>query len=292
MKKRILSFLLAATIVISSITPVVVNASTKRETMLTNTTIVKNAEEKKSSSEEQVSEKTNYIFIETSDISNIQYSYEQDGKTFLVKECINNDLSEINTEIYEVDGLSNVLVNKYNTTIEKNNDVLIVTTNDDSVVTKDVIDINGDSLDINRATTFSRNPVSGTYTGGLQYDYINNKYFTLWFNTGSDSGSNKISNYSLSVIISILSGVSGNPYVVAGVTQIAQLIVAEAIPIVYWNKSYQDLWEVTYPGKQYIGWAVGVRTYTDFYEDSARRYKIGSDFYEYHDPTYWPSFLN
>lgn len=298
MKKRILSILLAATIVISSISPIAVNAKTKKGTMLTNpnTTIVNNVVENTYSDEEQISEKTNYIFIKTSDMSDIQYSYEENGKTYLVKESSNSDLSNINTEIYEINGELNLLVDSYYTTIQKNDDTLIITKTDDNNVTKDIMNI-GDSEDSNIATTFSRNPVSGTYSGGLQYDYINHKYYTLWFNTGSDKDYNSVANATLSVLISIIGAIAATDPALAVpsaiVTPIATAVLNAGLSRIYWSKTYQDLWEVTYPGRQYLGWAVGVRTYTTFYEDSNRKYQVGSTVLdEYHDPVYWPSDMN
>lgn len=282
MKKKVLSLLLTATFVIGILSPVTVNATTNSLTTVVNEELANS----------QVSEKSNFIFIKTSDIKDIQYSYEQDGKTYLVKESSNDDLTEISTEIYEVDELANVLVDQFVTTIEKNDDVIIVTQNEDDAITRDIIDIGDGSLASNQIKTFAYKPATGTYTGGLQYDYINHKYYTLWFNAGDVKGSNAIHKFTLTVVIGILSGISGNGFIIGGITSCAQYIVDNAISDVYWTRNYEELWEVTYPGRQYIGSAVGQKVYTYFYEDSARRSKIGSDFYEYHDPVYWPSHMN
>lgn len=47
-------------------------------------------------------EKTNYQFISTNDFNNIQYTYEEGGKTYRVYECVNEDFTEIHTMQYAV----------------------------------------------------------------------------------------------------------------------------------------------------------------------------------------------
>jgi hypothetical protein len=86
----------------------------------------------------------------------------------------------------------------------------------------------------------------------------------------------------------VLSGISGNPYVVGGVTAAAQYIVDNCIPDVYYTREDHELHQITSAG-WYYGPPVGTRAYVDFYADSSRRFHIGSDFYEWHDPVEWPT---
>lgn len=276
MKKRILSILLSVVCLSNVITPASSNAAVF-DSKINYTT-------QTSANETEVSTKTNFNFIQTSDLSNVEYTYEENNKSYLVKENANDDLSIINTEIY--DNESNVLVDKFVTTLDVNNNLLTVTKYVDNYTMSDVININDGYIDADNISSRA----SGTHTGGLQYDYINHKYYTLWFDTGTSNGTNKITNYTLTVIIAIVGAASGT--VGAGVSAIAQIILNEKFPIVYWTKKTQELWEVTYPGRQYIGWAVGIKTQTTFYSDSSRNNSIGTETSVYHDPEYWPSDMN
>lgn len=56
--------------------------------------------------EEISGKRTNFNFIETSDLNNIHYTYEENGETYSVYEKCNEDMSIINTEIYLVQGKS------------------------------------------------------------------------------------------------------------------------------------------------------------------------------------------
>lgn len=63
----------------------------------------------------------------------MQYTYEENVKTYLVKESTNIDITEVNTEIYEVGEKSNTLVKKFTTYIDKSNDVLTVSKFDNGI---------------------------------------------------------------------------------------------------------------------------------------------------------------
>lgn len=56
----------------------------------------------------------------------------------------------------------------------------------------------------------------------------------------------------------------------------------------YWTSTEQCLWEITYPGRLYLGNPVGTKTNTKFYSNSARTAYIGEGSNVYHDPQYWP----
>ena len=278
MKKRIISILLSVVCLSSVITPASANAKVF-DSKINYTT-------QTSDNENEVSTKTNFYFIQTTDLSSVEYTYEENNKSYLVKENANSDLTRINTEIYEVNNDSNVLVDKYVTTLEVNDNLLTITKYVDNYTISDEININEGYMNVNNINSRA----SGTHTGGLQYDYINHKYYTLWFDTGTSNGTNKITNYTLTVIIAVLGATSGTAG--AGLAAVAQIILNEKMPIVYWTKKTQELWEVTYPGRQYIGWAVGVKTYTTFYSDSSRTKSLGTETDVYHDPVYWPSDMN
>lgn len=278
MKKRLLSVLLSIVCLSNIITPFSVNAADYN--------LAVNNTQQTSDTETSDSYKTNFNFTQTSDLTNVEYTYEENNKTYLVKENSNEDLSVINTDVYEIGTDTNILVNQYVTTLVVNNNILTVTKSDGNNTICDTINLKENNKTVKKAISRA----SGTYNGGLQYDYINHKYYTLWFSTGSSNGSNKITVYSLTAIIAIIGSVTGAGG--AAVSAIAQIILSENLPIVYWTKSYQELWEVTYPGRQYIGNAVGEKIHTSFYRDSSRSSYIGSEDYEYHDPVYWPSDMN
>lgn len=277
--RKILSSILTALVFTNVITPNIVGAST-----LNQDTIQENNSQL--ATENSLDVKTNFNFIKTSDISDIQYTYEENGKSYYVYESTNADLTEINTEIYEVGMGSKLLVDQFSTHIEKREDILTVTKyRDGSIVDSTNIDIKDGSLRFN-----SIKPASDEiYNGYVNYDGSHNKYYTSWYYAYGSNGSNYVLKLTYSVIISMLSAVTGNPYVVAGVTSAAQYILDHAIPEVYWHKDVYHVNEITYPDRRYYGSFIGERTYAKFYSDSRRSDLIGSDFYEWHDPNEWPS---
>lgn len=134
MKKRIISILLSVVCLSSVITPASANAKVF-DSKINYTT-------QTSDNENEVSTKTNFNFIQTTDLSSVEYTYEENNKSYLVKENANSDLTRINTEIYEVNNDSNVLVDKYVTTLEVNDNLLTITKYVDNYTISDEININ------------------------------------------------------------------------------------------------------------------------------------------------------
>lgn len=185
---------------------------------------------------------------------------------------------------------SNLLIDNFVTNIEKNNNMLVVTEDDEGVITTSYIDLN---REVNTTRKEFKNVNTGSpYTGNVQYSYINHRYYTTWLNDGSWTGSSQVARFTLTVVIGILSGMSGNGFVIGGVGAAAQFIVDNRIPEVYWSSTQESLWEITYPGKLFIGSPVGIKTYTKFYSDSKRTNYIGDGTNVYHDPEYWPEGMN
>lgn len=280
MKKRVISFVLTVLLFTNLISAITARGATNdQENILEISSQIL--------TEDSSSVKSNFNFLNTSDLSDVKYTYDEDGKTYLVKESANIDVTEINTEIYEVGEESNTLVEKFTTYIDKSNDILTVSKFDNGIeISSQTIGTVDGRLEVNNVETYAVD-YNKPYTGYVNYDGRYNKYYTTWEFATKYNGSNRIYKFTLSVVIGVLSGISGNPRIVNGVTTAAQYIVNNSIKDVFYTREDHELHQITAAG-WYYGTPVGTRAYVDFYADSSRRFHIGSDFYEWHDPVEWP----
>ena len=72
------------------------------------------------------------------------------------------------------------------------------------------------------------------------------------------------------------------------IEDIVQTIITANIPLVYWHKDEYEVNQITYPGMQLYGAAIGGRTYTDIYMDASRTNLIGSEMTEWRNELEWP----
>lgn len=285
MKRLISSSILTALIVTNILAPSTVSATTNLD---------KETVQIEQTEETTENLKTNFNFINTTDLDNIQYTYEENGKTYLVNESANSDLTVVETEIYEVGEESNVLVENFTTYIEKSDTELVISKYvDDFLVDSSSIDLNSQSLKFNEKSIINEDTTNtitatGTYNGQIYYDASTGRYYTSWYYDHSTTGSSTITKFTLTVVIGILSGISGNPYVVGGITTAAQYIVDYLIEDIWWSQDIYFVHRIT-SDRKYYGSAVGIRYYTSFYSNRQRTSYIGSDVYEWHDSTEWPT---
>ena len=62
-------------------------------------------------------EKKAFKFISVDDVSDIRYTYEENGSKYMVKEHANKELTEVTTDIYELNGKKILLKDHYVTNI-------------------------------------------------------------------------------------------------------------------------------------------------------------------------------
>lgn len=197
--------------------------------------------------------KTNFNFISIDDLSNVVYTYQENGKEYMVKEHANEDLTEVSTNIYELNETEDyTLTESYVTNINIENGSIEVMTTDkndittiDHILVKDIVEVSTDQN-------------------------INTRALSGWVHIYNYSGSVKFTKYTLTVVIATLSGavasLSGITFItggaVAGAASIAQIIVNERLPYAYMKqKGYYY-----YPNSS--GIPTKMRHVTDCYRNS------------------------
>lgn len=152
-------------------------------------------------------EKSNFHFFESPDLSNIHYTYEEAGKSYSVYETCNSDLSIIRTEIYLNDGNNQKLIEKFETHMNTINEVLYIQKYCDGKITESY------SVDLASSSQMSNNNarcISGiTYDGNVYYDGRTGKYYTGWYYSSTMIGSNLIPKLTLSATMAVVATILG-----------------------------------------------------------------------------------
>lgn len=121
-------------------------------------------------------EKTNFNFIKTSDLSDIVYTYEQDGKAYIVYECTTPDFSVINTEIHELRDGTEYLVEELVTYVEKENSNMVISQYRNGLL---IESSNIDLVDKSVEESVVPNDLgTGVYNGYLYYVASTGNYYT------------------------------------------------------------------------------------------------------------------
>lgn len=156
------------------------------------------------------------------------------------------------------------------------------------IVKKDYIDVGCKLSTVNNA----RNVTGTTYSGRVYYDGPTGRYFTGWYYSYSHTGSSlfRLLTYTVvaHVIMELVGCIPGVDPITETIEVIVQTIIAANNPLVYWHKEEYKVNQITYPGMQLYGAAIGGRTYTDFYMDAARTNLIGSEMTEWRSELEWP----
>ena len=263
--------------------------------------------------ETAVSIRTNYNFIQIEDMSAVEYTYEEGGKTYLVKESANDNLSFIETIIYEISDNNVTLVETFTTSVSVQDGTMFLEKNDNGIITTNVVDTgtgdvylqvpeyhsefsehytiyNSECIDAS-LPEIAKAAEANTHPGSIRYCYIHGHYFTNWFYKYTSNGSNFVLNLTLTVLTSVILGIITDGVSVAiqiGASAVAGAVLLYSLTNLYFTSEVHQLWEVT-SSKEYIGWAVGERRYTTFYIDSARKQALAeTGFSEWQDPTYYP----
>lgn len=235
------------------------------------------------------SEKSDFNFIESSDLSNIHYTYQENGKKYSVYERYGDSTSEIYTEIYVENKGKEEFVESFVTHIETIDGIMCITQySEGKIVQKDYINIGCSQPTVNNA----RNITGTTYSGRVYYDGPTRRYFTGWYYAYSHTGSSlfKLLTYAVvaHVVMELVGLIPGVDPITETLEVIVQAIIAANNPLVYWNKKEYNVNQITYPGMQLYGAPIGGRTYTDLYMDAERTIHIGSEMTEWRNESEWP----
>ncbi len=281
--KKTLYIMLVCIILANFLFPNISNATTLEE--IDETTLV---------TSNMTGERSNWNFINVDDISNLVYSYEQNGRTYLVVESIKSDYSEFDTVVYELINNKQIEIEKYTTKCEDQNGNLIFSRyKEDVFVDRNIVNLNSGYLGNTVAATSDR----GTYDGYIYYDGTTGKYYTAWEYAYNDTGSTKLTEQSLAFIMSAVSKilqVAQPQYAVPiGIVQeISTKIMEVAIKDIYWSKNIWEVHQILYPAKTYYGTPIGIYTEAAFYADAAHTKLISTESYEWRDSAEWPTAIH
>lgn len=239
-------------------------------------------------------EKTNFNFIKTSDLSDIVYTYEQDGKAYIVYECTTPDFSVINTEIHELRDGTEYLVEELVTYVEKENSNMVISQYRNGLL---IESSNIDLVDKSVEESVVPNDLgTGVYNGYLYYVASTGNYYTAWEYAYDDKGSTSLGAKTLATIKSILINLVGEYVGLTSGTEtaidtLAERIIEENWDYMYWKSKVHEAHQVTYPARKYYGSFIGTYTYMQFYTDKSYVKAKETAWYEWHDPETWPSSL-
>lgn len=197
-------------------------------------------------------EKTNFNFIKVLEDGRTEYTYEENGVEYLVKESANNELTQVDTSIYikDTDGEYN-LFDKFTTIIQTNNEFVEIMT----------IDSNGSrSVERIETDTIVRTDILQTRaTNGWKFMY-------------TYKGSVKLEKYTLTAVIAALVAcVSAAGGITAGLSVVLGAVAQEAInnkyPTAYVKQDLYYYFVNSIPTRY--------RTITQYYSNSALTQKFG-----------------
>lgn len=227
--------------------------------------------------------KTNFDFISTDNLDYIHYTYEENGENYKVIENtdnINSKKSKITSTIYKLNE-SNIyeLVSKYNTIVSIEDNCIKVET------------LKNGKSEVEYIETDTRNGSISLISSHVesQSEQLNARPrvgLTNWIYSDTWKTSTKIAQWTLSVVIAVITqAVSGSTggagaVVLAGVSEVARIVVEELIPTVYFTKTSYLKFE-TFDGVINYYPPVGELVNTRCYSDRARTDYIGSTQYEY-----------
>ena len=254
----------------------------------------------------QFSGKSDFDFYQIDDWSNIEYTYVECGKKYLVRERVSDALSFVETSIFEVLDEDMLLVNSVTTAVTVENDIMMVEQNINGVITTQYNDLRAGELELQPQPESNRYnysekgllscddcielndpgvmrvypPSTGHYEGGVTYCPQHNTYWTMWFDSEyTDYGSNWFQILTIGIVISVITALIAkvSPIAATAISFIASYCVSMNVTTAYWTRTSDELWEISKTGVFYNGTPCGVRAYTSFYTNSARtpQYKIG-----------------
>lgn len=235
--------------------------------------------------------RTEFNFINVEDYDNIEYTYVENENTYHVYESINDSFTEVHTKIYVINESEEVLIDEFIIYLETVDGTLYVSKYVDEVLV-DRSEV-GQVNQVNFAGSGINLRVGRYYDGMLYYDGSTNRFFTGWYYDYTSEGSNYIPVFTYSVVISVLTNLLiENQVVSVVIEEIAQKILEEKMPIIYWTQEVYHVNQISYPERQLYGSFVGQKVYMSIYSDSERNDYLGTEVQEWHDPEEWPSRIN
>ncbi|MBV4429682.1 hypothetical protein [Clostridium tyrobutyricum] len=222
--------------------------------------------------------KSNFKVLD-SNLSNIEYTYDKDGKSYKVLEKINSQLTDGQSEIYVKNQNGEYELNSKIITTVRDKKVTFTTTDvKGKIVNTDSVDLNElanqGKIDLNNAESTGSKNINTSSAVRVSIAKTASSSLTDWKHSKQNFGSNIIARYTIVGVTAVLCGVIGTlggavtAGVVSGLSAVVGMIVSEEIPRVYYG---QDVYYKYIKGT-YLPRAE--RTWTTFYSDSARKHKI------------------
>lgn len=232
------------------------------------------------------------INILSSDLDNLVYTYTENGKEFKVVESLNENLTEVISEVLvkNEEGIYE-LQSEIETTVS--NGEMIIETNTNNRKNIEVVELSTavnytPEINIKNELSTQIDPL-GTIKGNSSIDQIQpfgiieENGLTEWRYAGVFKYSNNIYKYTLGAIVAVIAGVSIPALAAAaGVT----LGAAAKTTISYIaNNLFSSNWNtIYYTQTVYYKYLIGTnpllpraeKTYTTVYKDSARTQKVGN----------------
>lgn len=209
-----------------------------------------------------------FELIEGEDYKNIISRFEQEGKYYELRESISDNLSEVNSTLYEIVNGEVIEVGNLKTEIKADN-----YSNSINIIVKE----NKEVVKVDTITIKYNNEMSISNDNNQLINSTNSYPIYDWVYSGEFTGSNTILQYTVSTIIVILAtaaGMMGNEITTLGgnaLGNIAEKIVSERWERVYW-KSQQWLYRV-YNGMFWT--TIGNRSKNWYYSDRNHKNLIG-----------------
>lgn len=252
-----------------------------------------------SSSKKTVYAATNYvgstntrenINIISSDLDNLVYTYMENGKEFKVVESLNENLTEVNSEVFVKNEKGNYELQSEIEATVNNGEMTIATTteNKDSVEVLELSSVVNSTPSINLKNELSQkiNPL-GTIAENVSNDkiqpfgIIEENGLTEWRYAGVLTGSNYVLKLTLGAIVAVLASVAIPAMAVAAgvsISATAKVAISYVANSIFSN----SFATVYYRQTTYYKYLIGTnpllpraeKTYTTVYSNSARTQQI------------------
>lgn len=208
----------------------------------------------------------------SNDLQDIEYSYVENGETYLMKEIMSKDLKSAKNTLYKRDNNGNY-IEVSSSTLKLGNETIIIETNTNGVISTKRLPLNVkvEETDLGTSQINPRMDEIGAGSGGVSWRYDN----TLTY-------SSDVRYCTVSAIIIIISAIA--PAVTGGLLGPTASTIVGGIANMVYQKGYSTIYykKENYSGRNWEGIITCTKSATTVYSDAARTKKIGNtilDFY-------------
>ncbi|MEK4876945.1 MULTISPECIES: hypothetical protein [Paenibacillus] len=228
-------------------------------------TSISSAESTTSNASSKV-ERTNFQWVVNDDLSNYEYTYEEEGISYRIVESINLEtMTDVSSDIYVKENGEYVLSSKVSTKLLDDNNVLISTTKD-GVITTETIPVESVDSSAPNITEGVNNAASNKISL-----LAGNTDLTDWTFQTITRGSNIAAKLTVAAIVVVLNHYF--PYLpVKVITTVSGAYYALGTPTVYWQKQWYYRYTLTSPplprAERVFTYFYTNSSYTDYVYDS------------------------